>query len=170
MAKSIADIALSKPALEALGRVTYESGHLEHRIQTSIWGLLGLDTDTGRIITTHLTTPIRLHMLRALAHEKFDGAFRERLLKRVLKRVETAQTKRNTLVHGYLALREGPKTLALTIKARGRLTVEGVIYTAKKINDLADELATATNLLTLFANRYIWLPESLQQRPSHKKP
>jgi hypothetical protein len=116
------ETTIPEPYLLAIGRVTVAWGILESAVDLAIGRLLGLGTFDPRsaIVTAHMTWPLKMDVLEALARAlardhpylaEFGAA------KLLLKK---AQEGRNLVVHGHWAEQDG-KVYRLRATARGRL-------------------------------------------------
>ena len=120
-------ITIPKPYLVAMGKVTVVWGVLESLVDLAIARLAGYASvydPRPAIITAHMTWPLKMDVLEALAAEraKEDPKLAQfgTVTKPALRR---AQEARNQIAHGHWAYQDG-KVYRLRTTARGKLKPE----------------------------------------------
>jgi hypothetical protein len=87
---------------EAIGRVTVAWSALEGSLDMIVAQVSGVDFDTGRAITTHISLGIKLDIINTLLHEQHSGTDMESSWKlNLFPEFKNLQTKRNSIVHAY---------------------------------------------------------------------
>ena len=58
--------------LESIGLCVTCAAQTQYMLEAAIWGCLGLDTEFGMAITTHMPQPLRISTLKAAAEIRLD--------------------------------------------------------------------------------------------------
>ena len=85
--------------LQPLGQITANFSEVEADISTLIWSLIGANKRIGQIVTAQLSFPRLLITLSALFKEKCNDEGLRSDLKKLLKRADKINKKRNKFVH-----------------------------------------------------------------------
>ncbi|MEC5324956.1 hypothetical protein [Aurantimonas sp. A3-2-R12] len=123
--------------LQAIGLVAACAAQTESSIEMAIMGCLGVESQYGMALTTHMSAPLRDDALRAVAEIRIDDLDALDELDRILDHIKTAMQKRHSTVHnqwGYSAEKGTVYTTHIT--ARG--TVKGDLI-PMKLEDIHDD-------------------------------
>jgi hypothetical protein len=136
---------------KAIGKVTSEWPYIDYLLERLIWEVAGVNSATGRRITTHIGPELRIDILESLTDLKLSDKTLKKELKAIVKELRDLKGKRNNIVHA-LWLSEGPlpktaksrpkkKPYAAKVTARGVLKITKTTYTAKEIDNIASEIS-----------------------------
>ncbi len=141
--------------MEAIGLVSVHYALLELGLNSFVWGLLGVDEETGATITSQLRGEGALRVLIAsLFVAKGHGAMLEEELTRLLSRIGKLGERRNQMIHAVWALGASGETLArIRVAVRNGYRLESIQVRANDIHKLAEELLTAMQDLRDFKER-----------------
>jgi hypothetical protein len=143
----------------AIGLVCGEWSTLEYNLSIVIWRLLGLDPDTGKIVTGGLDLLPRVNMAINLARHVKQNRATIAALERARKTVQDGlDARRNQAVHGvHFAEDDGSTTVEVHRGKGGRnpVTITGDAY-----SNLADEIRAVRKQLQtdLHAAGFVALP------------
>ncbi len=163
---------LPREALAAIGLAAACSSQTETIVEMGIAGCAGVDVEYGAAITTHMSAPLRDHVLRALAEIKLDDLDALDELDAILDHInKEVWPKRNAIVHDNWCTDEdtGQLTRARTT-ARGSVDAESIPVTIDEIE--ADALViyeAGMKLLTFLGKHNLIASFPAQPRPrAHK--
>ena len=134
-------LPLSSEHIMAIGRVTAYFSLLESHANTLIADLLELKSREDAIsVTAHMNFSSKLQLIKTLASTKFKEQLElGELLQETISKMETANTKRNNIVHAswyyYSPTKNESGLLKQTARGEIKTTLEG--YTPDKINEVA---------------------------------
>jgi hypothetical protein len=135
---------LPQDVLEAVGLITSASSHTEYVVEQGIAGCAGLDIECGAAITTHMTSPHRDNVLRALAEIRIDSLDDLDELDNLLDHVFKTLKLRNDYVHNSLCVDKNTgEILATRTEARGSVAVELFPVSVNEIKDSAKRIYLA---------------------------
>lgn len=140
-------LPLPDDQLKAIGRVTANWTMIEHSLERYIWFLISMGYDVGMCVTTHMSFPQRLDAVLSLSHDTF-ASFRQDQIEALRKYANELRNqiypKRNQIVHAVWETNNATgNPIIVKRTARGELKEETLAYTAKEINDIADEISSA---------------------------
>ena len=125
---------IPREILEAIGLVTACYAQTETMIQEAIAGCAGVDMEVGRALTTHMTAPLRIDVLRALAEITIDDLDALDQLDALIDQFNAAAKKRNGYAHHVWAVHpQTRKVLTINESARGTLKAEMTPVTVEQI-------------------------------------
>lgn len=90
---------LPQDLLAAIGLMTTSAAQTESCIESAIAGCLGIDSEYGKAVTTHMAAPLRDSILRSVSEIRIDDLDALDELDRLLDAVNEAFGKRNAVVH-----------------------------------------------------------------------
>lgn len=127
----------------------------ESMMQEAIAGCAGLDFEYGGAVTTHMTMPLRLSVLRSVAEIRIDNLDDLDELDRLLSLMEDAATKRNALAHNKWCFDpESKDTFFLRESARGSFKVDLVPMGADQVeSDARFIYETGMKLMAFLSDR-----------------
>lgn len=156
--------------LEAVGLIATCSAQTEHVVQNGIAGCLGVDVEYGMAITTHMTTPLRDHVLRAAAEIRIDSLDDLDELDELLDEIEEAFKVRNAYIHNSLAMDKATgEVFSVKATARGSVDVELLPVTVDKIKADATRIYVAGLALYQFLQSRDLLAVTPPARPRGHK-
>jgi len=109
--------------LNAIGLAVASFAQTEAVMEMAIAGCLGIDTEYGAAVTTHMPAPLRFSVLRSVAEISIDDLDILDELDELLAELDTAFNKRNDLIHNEWA-RDPDTGKFFTIKERARTRYE----------------------------------------------
>ena len=145
-----------------IGNICFQWAYLEYLIALTIWSLLHIDPDTGKIVTGGLDIRPRLNMAINLARELQapKGAIDALLLTREALDKGLDQ-RRNTAVHGHRIAHPNDPAAELVEVHRGKgarkrrpQTNADLTQLGKDIKQLADDLLDGLNKNCIFETPY----------------
>lgn len=100
------------------------------------------DSRKAGAVTTHLSLPLRLDILLALARERIDDEQKIKELKKLCEKIrKEVAPKRNDVIHGiWVGGDEAEKSWLITFKARGELKGKEKDLTVEEINKISREI------------------------------
>jgi len=115
-------INIPEPYLVAMGKVGVVWGIIEQVVDLAIGRLAGFGTYDPRaaIVTAHMTWPLKMDVLEALADQLAPQLPRLAQYNTVKPLLKKAQDARNQVAHGHWVYRDG-KVYRLRATARGKL-------------------------------------------------
>jgi hypothetical protein len=162
---------LPPDVLQAIGLITACSAQNEYIINQGIGGCLGVDIEYTDAVTTHMTSPHRDNVLRAVAEIKIDSLDDLDALDILLDTIDEGFRKRNGYVHRSWC--RDPQTnecFTVQITARGRVEVGLAPMSVEEIVKDADFIYDAGIALhTFLSERGLLPPVPAKPRPrAHK--
>jgi hypothetical protein len=116
---------LPQEILAAIGLVASCSAHTEYVIEQGIGGCAGLDIESTAAFATHMATPMRDQVFRALAEIRMNDLDDLDELDRLLDAISTSMKVRNTYVHNSMCRdKDTGELLITTATARGSVEVD----------------------------------------------
>ena len=157
-----------KERLLLIGSVCAQWSHLEHLFSGTIWTLLKLDDETGKIVTGGLDMLRRARMAINLArHLKASRS----LIKALLAARDAIQNKldekRNRVVHGFQILSLDAKQLQIEVH-RGKGDRKKHELTAAELYKLNDDIHDVSATLLIVLRRTIWTNWRAKHGASHE--
>jgi hypothetical protein len=146
MGKLISDISSRDEHLKAIGLITVNFALLENQIAFAIWFLIGLDQQTGQIITAELSLKGLVALFCSLYRNKTNDPSAINELNDLMKKVTQAEEKRNVIMHSVWAAGDTEKTITRfkqTAKTKKGLQNQFEQMTVEKLNEIANEIAEA---------------------------
>lgn len=135
--------SLPKEYLEAIGLACASYAQTEDFVQMTIWGILGIDAEKGWALTTHMATPLRDSVIKALSDISMQDLNDIAELDAILADLKTAADKRNSIAHHLWAIDEDTgEVFRIETSARVRLSIN------EKPVPLADVQADAKFIYT----------------------
>lgn len=105
--------------LKAIGLVAACSSHTESTMQAAIIGCLGIDSEYGFAVTTHMNQPIRVSVLRSAMEIRVDDLDELDRLDALLATIGDAFVKRNSILHdGWCRDPQTEQVYRSSVKAR----------------------------------------------------
>ena len=145
----LVESAIGPQEIHGIGLVTAEWSYAETMIEGLIWRLAGLDTRKGQILTTHVGSIARLHMITALAEEILDEVSQVDLRNEIMDLValfEDLRVKRNAIVHAHWIYQSAPdpewKSKAMTVTAKGKLIVQEQTFDPLHSRNVAKQITS----------------------------
>lgn len=114
---------LPQDFLIAIGLMTSCAAQTEGVIEWAIAGCIGVDTEYGGAVTTHMAMPLRFSVLRSVAQIKIDDLDALDELDEILESCEKAFEKRNAIVH-HRWCRDPDNDAVFTVKETSRREYE----------------------------------------------
>jgi hypothetical protein len=161
---------LPADVLEAVGLAVTCGAQTEYVIAMAIGGCLGIDSEYAAAVTTHMTLPLKLSVLRSAAEIRIDSLDDLDELDRLIESAEKALGMRHTLAHASI-FQEPPTGRLFRIKqvARTRLEADKVPITAKSVKAEAELIyAAGLALMTFIGERGLLPPHSAPRPRGHK--
>jgi hypothetical protein len=158
--------SLPRELLEAIGLVGAAFAQSEEIVQDAIAGCAGLDIEYGLAFTTHLSMPMRIDILRAVAEIRIDDLDALDELDEHLAQFEAAAKKRNDCVHNRWCI--DPATghiFRAKHSARGSVKVELIPTTVEQIRADAKFIYEVGMNLFVFLKLHGFAPD-IANRPS----
>jgi hypothetical protein len=126
------------------------SSQTENIVQLAISACLGVEAHYSAAVTTHMTAPLRDHVLRSVAQIRIDNLDALDDLDNLLDNINSAFTKRNLYVHHALARDyDTNQCFIAKTESRGQLESELIPVTVDQIKADADIIREAgLNLMT----------------------
>jgi hypothetical protein len=162
---------LPPDVLQAIGLIAACSAQNEYIIKQGIGGCLGLDIEYTDAVTTHMSSPHRNDVLRAVAEIKIDSLDDLDALDILLDTINEGFKKRNGYVHhGWCRDPQTNECFTAQVTARGRVEVELVPIAVQGIIKDADFIYDAgMALYTFLSERDLLPPVPAKPRPrAHK--
>jgi hypothetical protein len=106
----------------AIGLMTTAAAQTEGAVEWAIAGCLGIDTEYGAAVTTHMAMPLRFSALRSAAEIRIDDLDALDELDNLIEELEEAFNKRNAIVH-HTWCRDPTNGDVFTVKATARTSV-----------------------------------------------
>jgi len=120
--------------LAAIGLVATCSAQTEDVVEQGISACLGIDFEYGAAITTHMSSPLRDHVLRAVAEIRINDLDDLDDLDSLLDQINAAFGKRNSYVHrGWCRHPTTGACFTVMTSARGRVETDLVPVTVTHI-------------------------------------
>lgn len=161
---------LPEDMLAALGLAVACSSQTQYMVEAAIWGCLGLDTEYGMAVTTHMSNPLRMNTLKAAAEIKLDSPDLLDELDELLINVKNALDRRNEYSHQSWAMdHETGELFASKISARGSVNADLLLQSVNKIKVEALKIYDAGMALWLFLDRNNLIPPNPAFRPRGHK-
>jgi hypothetical protein len=133
-----------------IGNVCIQWSGLEYTLAASIWMMIGVGEEVGKIITASLDAKNRAKMLFALAHVYNAPVSYKNAIKKVIKSLQDGlMDRRNVAVHGVHFTSDEPNSVGLEMHrgrgGRGRRTVPNSEFSAlgREISDTNDAFVKA---------------------------
>jgi hypothetical protein len=151
--------SLPPDVLQAIGLIAACSAQNEYIIKQGIGGCLGVDIEYTDAVTTHMSSPHRDDVLRAVAEIKIDSLDDLDALDILLDTIKEGFTKRNGYIHhSWCRDPQTNKCFTAQITARGRVEVELVPVAVEEIIKDADFIYDAGMALYAFLAEHGLLP------------
>ena len=96
---------LPSDLLHAIGLLIASSGQTEDIFESAVAGCLGLDVEYGLAVTTHISMPLRVSVLKSAAEIRIDDLDALDELDEIIEVIEDAFSKRNAVAHNLFLLR-----------------------------------------------------------------
>ncbi len=156
--------------LSAIGLVVSCSSQTQYMLEAAIWGCLGLDTEYGMAITTHMPQPLRLNALKATAEIKINDPALLDELDDLIADVNKSTDNRNAYSHQCWAIDpETGEIFTQKISARGSVSAGLIPQSIDKIKSEALEIYDAGIALWSFlARNNLIAPIPILRPRSHK--
>ena len=163
--------------LKAIGLVAACSAQTESILELGITGCLGLESQYGMAITTHMSGPQRDNALRAAAEIRIDDLDALDELDRILDNIKNTVKKRHSTVHnqwGYSPSEDRVYTAHITARGsvRGDLVpmkLEEIEADALAIYEAGIDLLRFLIALDLTPNIGPWQPRHHKSKEARKK-
>ena len=124
---------LPQDTLQAIGLIAACSAQNEFIIKQAIGGCLGVDIEYSDAVTTHMSSPHRDDVLRAVAEIKIDNLDDLDTLDSLLDSVNEGFRRRNGYVHhSWCRDEQTNRCFTQKVTARGRVEVELVPIAVEK--------------------------------------
>jgi hypothetical protein len=141
--------------LQAIGLVVAASSQTESVMQHFIGALLGIDNADTLALATHMTAPLKDHVLRSLVELKTDRADVVDDVDDLLDEVERVLALRNSIVHNSFAIHpETGEVLSYRQKARGSLQIDLIPIPVHEIQETGALVYEAGIKIVEFMIRY----------------
>ncbi len=153
----------SKKHLEVIGLITVNFAMLESTIKSGIWELLTVDQLKGQIITAELSFKGLVALIASLFRNCTASKTRMEKLEQILKRLISAEEKRNVITHSVWAVGESKETITrikTTSKMKNGLKHQFQPYTVDDLDSIAEEIADVAADFQMF-----WLSELKYIKP-----
>lgn len=132
-------LPLDDNQLKAIGLVAARWSYLDFELEQTVVEMAGIAKSPGRALTMHMTTPLRLRVLAAMAHELFDDSTNKRI-GRLIHRLKQLQTRRNSIIHGVWGISpEGSTAIMWRIKG-AEIVLQNEPLSADDISQIADDI------------------------------
>lgn len=156
---------LPSELLSAIGLALTSSAQTEKMIQEAIAGCLGLDSEYGAAVTTHMAAPLRFSALKSVAEIRIDDLDALDALDDLIAKAEDAAARRNAIAHH--SWRRNPKTNELfTVKevARSSYSMDLIPMTVEKVKADAEFIYQVGMEFMLFMKLNNILPDTTPPR------
>jgi hypothetical protein len=161
---------LPQALLTAIGFVATCAAQTEQVVEAAIGGCLGLDSEYGASVTTHMAMPLRFSVLRSVAEIKINNLDDLDELDRLLDEIDAAFVARNEILHHLWARNPTNNDLVLTKEtARSRYEIESVPMTVDQVKITGERIYKAGIDLMAFLIRISLVPSPPPIRPRHHK-
>jgi hypothetical protein len=130
---------LPQKLLAAIGLALTSYAQTERMIQDAIAGCLGIDTEYGAAVTTHMAMPLRFSILKSIAEIRIDDLDALDELDELISKAEDAGNRRNAIAHHSWC--HDPKTgEVFTVKetARSSYSMDLIPMTIDKVESDAE--------------------------------
>jgi hypothetical protein len=161
---------LPRKLVAAIGRLIAAGSQTETAINIAIMGCLGLDSEYGMAVTTHMALPLKFHVLKSVAEIRLHSPDSLDDLDKILDEIDTALGKRHDAAHDQWCLHPDTKeTYRTKIKARGSVAGELIPVSVHAVE--ADALAVYESGMKLidFVMRHDLTPPVAPLRPRGHK-
>ncbi len=148
MGKMMSSVSTYDNHLKAIGLITVNFALLQSQIEFAIKFLLGTDQRVGQIITAELSFKNLLALFSSLYRFRTQDAKAIEKLKRLIKKIDQAEKKRNTVIHSLWAgsnTQEAIVRFKTTAKVSRGLTNQFEEVSVDYLNMIADEIAEVTD-------------------------
>jgi hypothetical protein len=162
---------LPSDMLQAIGLIAACSAQNEYIIQQAIGGCLGVDIEYSDAVTTHMSSPHRDNVLRAVAEIKIDSLDDLDQLDALLDKINEGFSRRNGYVrHSWCRDQKTNDCFTTQVTARGRVEVALLPIAVEKILEDADFIYVAgLELHSFLSERGLLPPIPAKFRPrAHK--
>ncbi|GEM_PF-6439562 len=156
------DYPVAADQLSAIGRIVIEAGALESALEWAIWGMLGLNTETGQLFTTRQNLETKVKTLTRVIQKTVKETSARSKAADIMARIRDSSGRRNDVVHStWPELPQATRIYSLTHKA-GNKTIESKPVKAdpRTLNQIAIDLRADFDDLMAF----------LDESPSFKPP
>jgi hypothetical protein len=155
--------------LAAIGLSVASSAQTENMMELAIAGCLGVDSEYGMAITTHMPAPLRFSVLRSAAEIRLSVPQLDEL-DEILDEIRLATDSRNATVHAQLCVHPTSKECFVVKKsARAGVEIELVPQTVDKIKREALSMYEAGMRLWRFLDAHGFMPTLPPLRPRGHK-
>jgi hypothetical protein len=132
--KYYVDLMPPSKLMEASGRLIHAWQLIENYIETTIWGLAGVDEISGRALTAHMAFPLRCDVLRALYHDAFKNAEADKRLRKFIETVlRPLHATRNRFAHAIWFVDRKGRSYIFEKETRAKPYVRSKEVTEKEI-------------------------------------
>ena len=148
--KIFSEMVLSKNHLIAIGNIAASWSYSEVHLELLIWQLMGIDSDRGNCVTTHLQSETKIHILESLAKKRLPIAGLKIEITQCVADIRRLRAERNNIVHGIWISKKFPKKMdqrgkkatpqIAKVTAKGEVKMTQTPWTAKKIMAIAVEI------------------------------
>lgn len=137
--------------MATVGRLLAFWQTIEASIETSIWGLSGLNETKGRALTAHMTFPLRCDALRMLYHDRYKNRHADKALSKLIENhLKPAQQFRAKYAHALWLKDEDGKNYLLQKDERAKPYVRPELMTKEMLVEDATKLRHASERWHLF--------------------
>lgn len=137
--------------LAAIGLSVACASQTQYLLEGAIWGCLGLDTEYGMAVTTHMAQPLRISTLKAAAEIRLNSPELLDELDALIERLEQAISTRNNYSHQSWALDpETGEVFTAKVSARGSVSTDLIPQSADKIKSEARAIYDTGMALWMF--------------------
>lgn len=159
---SMAD--LPKDLLAAIGDVTVSWGYVLNLMEVAIWGMLGLDTKTGSVLTAPFMYRGKMDMFNYVGRDFFrENPTLLDEFKSLVTRIGNTYSRRNEIEHSTWQHIPGwPHSISVKI-TRAR-EIQPQAKTAQDVDSVAQDIIKLVMELNDFMEKHIPPPKSLQDK------
>lgn len=135
--------------LQAIGLLIACSGQTEDIFESAVAGCLGLDIEYGLAVTTHMSMPLRVSVLKSAAEIRIDDLDALDELDDIIEVIEEAFSKRNAVAHNQLC-RDPETEEVFSVKEVARISVQADLHSLSVDQIRNDALFVYEAGITLF--------------------
>lgn len=155
--KTLSNLTLTDEHLRGIGLITAEWSRLENILEMLIWLLAKLDFGLGPIVTTHMTFPLRMNVLRTLCHKTYADSSTHEEAKILIKRIEASKVQRDRIAHAHWHKpgRKKASVFATQVKARKELLFISEDMSIADLEEIAENITELIYDISDFMERYL---------------
>ncbi|MGJ8535594.1 MAG: hypothetical protein ACSHW2_00435 [Parasphingopyxis sp.] len=148
-----------KEMLEAIGLVAACYAQTDSIVEMAIAGALGVDSEFGWGVTTHMSSPLRSSVLKSVAEIRFSDPHILAELDEIVEHIGTVASLRNKYVHQSLRMDSNGELFREEITSRSGLNLNIVPVTVEEAKADAETIYQAGMTLASFLSQKNLFPD-----------